>query len=124
MALNPTAMTYALLSILIVSNDSALSHTRAQLLRQWHTVVVPPEVAPDAIAASAWHLLIICQTIPDDIAAKLVEQLTVLHPSAKVMAISREGQIRRLRSVQIEADVTHPWWLPDAVASVLSAVDS
>jgi hypothetical protein len=114
-------MTNAQVSILIVSKDSTLSHTRALVLKQWHTVVVSPEVAPDAIAASAWRLLIICQTIPGGTAAGLVERFTSLHPSAKVMAINRVGEMRSFRSVEMQVDIAHPRWLPDAVARVLSA---
>jgi hypothetical protein len=108
-------------SILMVSSDQVLSHTRFLLLHEWKPVVVPPEVAPEAIAASAFDLLIICQTVSDEIAAKLAEQMTGLHPGAKVMAVNRAGEIRNFRAIQFAVDVTNPTWLPDAVASVLSA---
>ena len=109
------------ISILMVSTDDALSYTRAHLLEQWRPLVVTPEAASDAIAANAWDLLIICQTVPDDIAASLALQMNTLHPSAPVMAITGAGQNRSFRSVQFVVNVANPSWLPNAVANLLSA---
>jgi hypothetical protein len=108
-------------SILMVSTDEVLSQTRALLLRKWHPVLVDPDVASQAIRANAWHLLIICQTVRDDIAANLALQMTTLQPSAKVMTINRAEEIRNFHSLQFTVDVVNPSWLPNAVASVLSA---
>jgi len=41
--------------------------------------------------------------------------------SAQVMAITSTGQIRSFHSVQFAVNVANPSWLPDAVASLLSA---
>ncbi len=108
-------------SILMVSTDEALSYSRVRLLEQWNPLVVTPEVAPDAIAANKWDLLIICQTVKDDIAASLAQQMKTLHPNARVMAITGAGQIRKFRSVKFPVNLENPSWLPDAVANLLSA---
>jgi hypothetical protein len=108
-------------SILLVSADEVLSHTRALMLQRWRPVVVVPEVAPDVIAASAWDLLIICQTVKDDDATRLALQMTTLYPGAKVMAINGVGQMRSFHSVQFAINVANPIWLPNAVASMFSA---
>jgi hypothetical protein len=110
-------------SILMVSSDEVLSNTRALLLKHWQPLVVSPEVAPYAIAARSYDLLIICQTVAEEVAAKLALQITMLCPNAKVMAINGDGQVRSFRAVQVEVDVAHPAWLPSAVSSVLSADD-
>jgi hypothetical protein len=116
-----TDRTIVRVSILMVSTDEALSYTRAHLLQRWRPLVVTPEAAADAIAANAWDLLIICQSVNDDVAASLALQMNTLHPSAQVMAITSTGQIRSFHSVQFAVNVANPSWLPDAVASLLSA---
>jgi hypothetical protein len=108
-------------SILMVSNDHALSRSRSLLLQQWRTVAVDPDVALDVIAGSAWDLLIICQTVPEDIASRLALKMNSYHPSAKVMAINREGKSRSFPSAQFTLKMNDPGWLATEVANILRA---
>ncbi len=75
-------------SILIIGTDEVLSHSGALLLNHWYPVVVGPDAALGAMAANAWDLLILCQTIEDGLAADLAQQMKTLHPDAKVMAVT------------------------------------
>jgi DNA-binding NtrC family response regulator len=84
-------------SVLLVSDDEVLSQSRSLLLQQWSPVVLVPDVAPAVMAARRWDLLVLCQTVEDDVAASLAEQMTTLHPNTMVMAINNTGQIRNFR---------------------------
>jgi DNA-binding NtrC family response regulator len=110
--------------VLLVSDDAGLSRSRLQLLKQWEPVVVTSADAPHAIEISRYDLLILCQTIRDDVAAALAEHMAVLYPHAKVMTISNRGRIRGFGTVQCTVNVTDPTWLPKAVAHTLSARNS
>jgi hypothetical protein len=108
-------------SILLVSNDEVLSHTRSLILQQWTPVVVLPAVALDMIATKKWDLLILCQTVEDNVAASLAKQMNTLQPHAKVMAINKAGHVRNFHSLQYTVNNSDPHWLPTAVAVILAA---
>jgi hypothetical protein len=108
-------------SILLVSHDEVLSHTRSLLLQQWKPVVLRPDVALDIIGPKKWDLLILCQTVEDGIAASLAEQMNILQPHAKIMAVNKEGQVRDFDSLQYTVNINDPNWLPTAVAHILPA---
>jgi hypothetical protein len=108
-------------SILLVSNDEVLSHTRSLILQQWGPVVVLPAVALEVIATKKWDLLILCQSVDDGVAASLAEQMNTLQPHAKVMAINKAGHVRNFHSLQYTVNIDDPNWLPAAVADILAA---
>jgi hypothetical protein len=108
-------------SILLVSDDEGLSRTRILMLGDWRTTAVTSAGASDAIAAYAYDLLILCQTIPDDVAASLAAQMLSVHSASKVMTINTKGHLRRFGTVQYTLEMEKPTWLPNAVARTLSA---
>jgi hypothetical protein len=109
-----------LASILIVGESCMLSYSRAKLFGRWRTDVAVPEEAPGKIAAHAYDLLIICQTVHDEIAESLARQMQS-HADAKVLAINRSGDTGRFPSLQDTVNMTNPRWLADAVASILDS---
>jgi hypothetical protein len=108
-------------AILLVSEDRMLSFSRAELLKKWKPVVVDSAKAPYAMATNAWDLLILCQTIPDDIAARLAFQMAGLHPAAKVLSIEQPGQPRYFPAMRYTVNMGHPMDLPNRVASIVGA---
>jgi DNA-binding NtrC family response regulator len=108
-------------SVLLVSENESLSRSRVLLLRDWGPLAVTAMSASEAIATGAYDLLILCQTVDDEIAAKLAQEMLALHPAAKVLVINRRGQPRRFGTVQHTVDMTNPGWLADAVDRTLSA---
>jgi hypothetical protein len=106
-------------SILIVSEDVMLSYSRAQLLKRWRITTVAPAAAAKAIAGKAYDLVLMCQTVRDEVAQKLALQAFAQHPNAKVMTINRQGQSRPFRSVQFVVDFANPIRLVNAVSSIL-----
>jgi DNA-binding NarL/FixJ family response regulator len=106
-------------SILIVGENHTLSHSRAQLLKNWRTETATPDEAWAVLSSHAYDLLIICQTIPDDVATKLALEMNNLYPAAQVMVVSQPEHPRNIGSFQCTVDLAYPRWLPDAVSILL-----
>jgi hypothetical protein len=70
---------------------------------------------------SIYHLLIFCQSVPDSTAGKLIAQATKLNPDIKVLALSYDGEQRRLGTTTLTSDIYKPEMLRDAVVRLLSA---
>jgi hypothetical protein len=108
-------------TILIVGEDEALSSTRAELLKAWRVDRSQSADAADAIQARQYDLLIFCQTVPEEAVRKLIAHARALNPGAQFLAISREGEDRRLDSHRYEVQLKNPGRFRDAVASLLSS---
>jgi DNA-binding response OmpR family regulator len=109
-------------TILIVGEDEGLSSTRAELLKGWRVESTPFRDAADAIVARRYDLLIFCQTVPDAAASELIDRARAMNPRVQLLAISREGEERKLDSRRYEIQLMNPGGLRDAVASLLSNV--
>jgi DNA-binding response OmpR family regulator len=107
-------------TILIVGEDEALSSTRAALLREWQVATTLSEGAAAAILGRRYDLLILCQTVPEEAARKLIATARAMHPSVPVLAVAREGEDRCLDSERYEVQLSNPRGLRDAVARLLS----
>jgi DNA-binding response OmpR family regulator len=108
-------------SILIVSHDTALSSTRIELLRRWNPVATTPEDASQALSAQRYDMLILCQTVLDGAARKLIAEARKANPKVRVLAISSEGDDRDLDCQKHQVQIKNPGWLEVAVASLLGA---
>ena len=108
-------------AILLVGEYQPLLNTRALLLDDWDVVAVDPRGAPGALRERSYDLLIFCQSVPDSTAEKLLAQATKLHPGIEVLALSYDGEQRRLGTTTFAPHVYKPQLLRDAVARLLSA---
>lgn len=108
-------------TILIVGEDGALSLTRAELLREWQVVTTHCKGAADAILGRRYDLLILCQTVPEEAAIRIIATGRAMHPSVRILAVSQEGEDRRLDSQRYEVQLNNPRGLRDAVARLLSS---
>jgi two-component SAPR family response regulator len=72
------------------------SSTRTELLKNWHVVAKTTADAFEAILARRYDLLILCQTVPDYTAKKLIAKARELNPKVRVLAISSYGRDRDL----------------------------
>jgi hypothetical protein len=102
--------------ILIVCEDEVLCSTRAAILKQWEVATATPDDAAARLSVKRWDLLILCHTVPDDIARNLITQACFVNPLLQVIALSREGQDRHLDCYKHEVDIAHPGSLKEAVA--------
>ena len=108
-------------AILLVSEDRMLSFSRAELLKKWKPVIADSANAPYVMAANAYDLLILCQTIPDDVAARLAFQMVGLHPAARILSIEQPGQPRCFPAMRYTVNMGNPMDLPNRVASIVGA---
>ena len=108
-------------AILLVGEYPPLLSTRVELLSDWNVVAVNPRSAPEALRESQYDLLIFCQSVSDSTAESLIALATKLHPGVKVLALSYDGEQRRLGTTTFTSDIYKPELLRDAVARVLSA---
>ena len=106
-------------AILLVGEYQPLLNTRAQLLSDWEVVTTDPRGAPDALRGRQYDLLIFCQSVSDSTAGTLITLATKLHPDIKVLAISYDGEERRLGASTLAFDIYKPELLRDAVARLL-----
>ncbi len=106
-------------AILLVGEYQPLLDTRAQLLSSWEVVTAYPRDAPEALRERLFDLLILCQSVPDSTAGTLIALATKLHPDIKVLALSYDGEQRRLGTTTFTSDIYKPKQLQDAVARLL-----
>jgi hypothetical protein len=108
-------------AILLVGQYPVLLATRADLLRDWHTVATDPVGAIKALQLRSYDLLILCQSVPDSIAKQLIADATSLHPGIKVLALAYDGEDRNLGTVGFTPDIYKPSHFKKVVADVLKA---
>jgi hypothetical protein len=106
--------------ILIVGEDHFLSETRAQILRDWETVITYPMYAPQVIQARFYDLVIFCHTVSDSVAEEIMTSATSLYPGVKFLAID-EVLERRLGPNTFSVEAFNPRHLLDAVAGILNS---
>jgi hypothetical protein len=106
-------------SILMVSKDEVLAHSRA-LLEKWKPVVVTPVISPEAVAANACDLLIICQTVEGEVAASVAGLMTA-SPPCNCYGDKRCRADQKFWFGSVQGGCGNPSWLPSVVARVLSA---
>jgi CheY-like chemotaxis protein len=111
-------------AILIVGDDPVLLQTRADLLREWQVSTSTSQQAFQSIRASAFDLLVICQTVPDFTAGQLIDKGREMNSSILVLAMSRAGQQRNLDAELFEVQLGDPDRLRRAVTHLLQQVDS
>jgi hypothetical protein len=78
-----------------------LLSTRAAILWAWDTMTSGTQAGTGALRAQAYDLLVLCQTVPDDIARSLIALATELNPNVKVLIYSAP---ERLRNINVEAN--------------------
>jgi hypothetical protein len=66
-------------------------------------------------------LVIICKTVPDDVAQDLAAQLFARRPDAKIMSISSGKEGTCVGSILHTLNLAQRQWLPNAAASILPA---
>ncbi len=108
-------------AILLVGEYQPLLNTRAQLLSDWEVVTIEARGALEALTERPYDLLIFCQSVPDSTVGELIAQATKLHPYIKVLALSYDGEPRRLGATTFTSDIYKPELLRNAVARLLSA---
>lgn len=108
-------------SILIVSDDPVLLHTRAELLRDWRIVGANSREAKDAVLTRNYDLLIFCQTVQEKVVRSLIDLTLQLHPESKTLTIRSAGE-RPLKSATYEVELNNPGGLRSTVAKILEAL--
>jgi hypothetical protein len=109
-------------AILLVGEYQPLLDTRAQLLWDCEVSTVDARGAPGALRERLYDLLIFCHSVPDSTAGALIALATKLHPDIKVLALSYDGEQRRLGTTTFTSDFYNPELLREAVGRMLSAV--
>ncbi len=107
-------------SILIVGDDPVLTHTRAELLRDWQIVTANSREAEKAILARAYDLLIFSQTVQEKVVKGLVDQARQVHPEPRILAI-RSGGERHVGLPTYQVELNNPGGLRTAVAKILNS---
>jgi hypothetical protein len=107
-------------SILIVGDDPVLSHTRAELLRDWRIATASSREAKEAIVARSYELLIFCQTVQAKVVRSLIDQALQMHPECRILTI-RSAEARHLGSPTYQVELNNPGGLRSAVAKILEA---
>ena len=110
-------------TILMVGDEPLLLQTRSDLLRDWHVSTATSDRATEAIRSAAYRLLIICQTIPDSVAQKLIDQAREMNPNVLVLAMSQVDQERNLDVELFEVQLKDPDRLRQVVADLLQKSD-
>ena len=108
--------------ILLVGDDLTLSSTRAGVLKEWQTASTTSRNAPEAVVtAQAYDLLILCQTVPEETARRLVALTCELRPQPKVLALYSQQLRGRtgLGTATYEIDLLNPGGLRNRVAALL-----
>lgn len=105
--------------ILIVCSDEVLCSTRAAILNQWEVETARPDDADLTLSAKRYDLLILCHTVPDDIARKVITHACAVNPLVQVLALSREEEDRHLDCYKHEIDIANPGSLKEVVARLL-----
>ena len=108
-------------AILLVGEYQPLLHTRSQLLSDWEVVTAHPREASEALWERSYDLMVLCQSVRDSTAGTLIALATTLHPDIKVLALSYDGEPRRLGATTFTSDFYKPELLRDAVAQLLTA---
>jgi len=110
--------------LLIVGDDPILLETRSCLLRDWQVSVSPSKQAIEAIRSKFHHLIIFCQTIPDETANALIAHAREMNPNVKTLAIHLPGQARDVDAELYETQLQNPGRLPSIVAQLLQSSSS
>ena len=111
-------------AILIVGDDPVLLQTRADLLREWQVSTSTSQQAFQAIRASAFDLLIVCQTVSDNTAAQLIDKAREINPDVQALAIAQVHQERNLNVELFEVQLNDPDRLRRIVTRLLQEADS
>ncbi len=106
-------------AILLVGEYQPLLDSRSQLLSRWEVVAVDPRSAVDALRERSYHLMILCQSVADSTAETLIALAAKLQPDIRVLALSYDGERRRLCATTFTSDIYKPELLRDAVARIL-----
>jgi CheY-like chemotaxis protein len=107
-------------SILIVGDDPVLTHTRAELLRDWQIVTASSWDAKEAILARTYDLLIFSQTAHEKVVRGLIDQARQLHPGSRMLAI-RSGEDWQAGLPTYQVELNNPGGLRSAVARILDS---
>jgi hypothetical protein len=112
-------------SVLIVGDDRKLLCAQTELLGDCEVVTTCSRDAEEAIRALAFHSLIICETVPDAAARKLVALAGKLHPQLKILLVGRQHREWYLGSAAFYTGTSiHPCELQAAVAALLACDQS
>jgi DNA-binding response OmpR family regulator len=111
-------------AILIVGDDPVLLGTRADLLKAWQVATTSSRQAAEEIRSKAYDLIILCQTIPDETAQKLIHQAREVNPAVKALAIHVSGQERNVDAELYEIQLQHPGYFLDVVACFMQPLSS
>ena len=112
-------------SVLIVGDDRQLLGAQTELLGDCEVVTTCSRDAKEAIRASAFHLLIIGETVPDVAARILVALAGKLHPHLKILLVGRQHREWYLGSAAFyTVTSTHPFEFQTAVARLLACDQS
>jgi hypothetical protein len=105
--------------IWLVGNDPLLLQTYVNSLQgKGQVVTVKSRDAEDAIASRLYHLVVLCQTVPQETVRRLIDQTTALDPSPIILAVNGAEEPPQLRVETYDVQLTNPRWLRVAVVSL------
>jgi hypothetical protein len=109
-------------SVLLVGDDSALLHSRVELLQDLaHIRLAFSGDAEPSIAVQSYDLVVLCQTVPEPLVRRLLTTAWMLVPSPVIMVIDGSEAHRRLGAVTYPAQSRDPGLLRSVVASLITA---
>jgi hypothetical protein len=95
-------------SVLLVGEDSVLLHSRVELLRDLAQTRQAISIDAEAsIAEQVYDVVVLCQTVPERVARKILTTAWLLVPSPVILVIDGSEEHRRLGAL------TYPAQVPD-----------
>jgi hypothetical protein len=108
-------------SLLLVGDDSALLHTRVQLLKDLAQIrLAISGDAEAAIVQESYDLVVLCQTVPEQVVRRLLAMAWLLVPSPVIMVIDGSEAHRRLGAVTYPVRLCDPDRLHSVAASLIT----
>ncbi len=115
--------------VLIVGNDQMLSTTRAMLLARFQTFIATPSEARRSIPLLSPEVMILCHTILDEQARRLIEDARSFFAHLKVLALWEYAPRADLDATTYDAttfevQIGDPGALLTVVAGLLQGADA